>query len=77
VNGSDTRTTVIDDFQAALVQAVRPENAQHLTQKLVLKSIRLAMEFAMFSGLIVDTAHDGTVTIRSPDPKKSRSLRVS
>ena len=68
--------SVIDDLQVALTRSLRPEDAPRLQQPLVHKAVRHAMEFAMFSGLTIETTIDGDVHIRSPDPKKNRSLRV-
>ena len=62
--------TVIDDPQAALTQSLREGDAPRLQQPMVHKIIRAAMEFAMFSGLIVETGVDGVVHIRSLDPPK-------
>ena len=71
-----TPASVIDDLQTAIAMAIRTDDAPRLQQPLVHKVIRYAMEFAMWSGLIIDTAADDSVHIRSPDPKKNRSHRV-
>ena len=68
--------SVIDDLQIALTRPLRPDDAPRLQQPLVHKAVRHAMEFAIISGLTIETTLDGDVHIRSRDPKQNRSLRV-
>ena len=74
VDKGSGKVSVIDDLQNALAKSLRPDDAPRLQQPLVHKIIRYAMEFAMFSGLSVDTMFDGTVRVHSVEPKQTRSL---